>query len=236
MIINITPQDFGGRIRSGDILGTCNMLEDLRIKNNDPDIKIYLPDESVFERDYVFQFRDFLKKHTNYFSDEPGEHYLNLNRFNMWDYRSNIPDRTAVDNTEYPKQDKICIFPLFDAPYNVYRNWDDRLTNALIDHYCKNYPTYEVIICSSENNKSRIENLQLHSAKISYDLVTNLYHIMDCKIFIGGDTGVSHLAGSLVSVPKNIYYYSCRALFQSFPLNWRTNGDLRNYSEYGFVL
>jgi hypothetical protein len=236
MIINITPRDFGGRIRSGDILGTCNMLEDLRVKNNNPDIKIYLPDESIFEQDYVFKFRDFLKLHTDYFSDSPGEHYLNLLGFNMWDYRSNIPDRTVVNNENYLKQDKICIFPLFDAAYNFHRNWTDELVNALIHHYCLHYPTYDILICCAENNKSRIENLNLHSAKVSYDLMSNLYHIMDCKIFIGGDTGVSHLAGSLLNSPQNIYYYSCRALIQSFPLNWKTNGELRNYSEYGFIL
>lgn len=236
MVINITPQDFGGRIRSGDILGACNMLEDIRIKENDPTIKFYLPDESVFESNYVFTFREFLKTYTNYFSEVPGNHYLNLNRFNMWDFRSNIPDRTVVDNSTFEKTDKICIFPLFDASYNFHRNWDEKLINALVDHYTQSFPTYKVIICSSENNKSRIELSNFQNVEISYDFVTNLNHIMDCKIFIGGDTGVSHLAGSLLNSPTNIYYYSCRALIQSFPLNWKTNGDLRNYSEYGFIL
>jgi ADP-heptose:LPS heptosyltransferase len=235
-VINITPTDFGGRIRSGDILGACNMLEDIRIKENNNFIKFYLPDESVLDVGFTFKFRDFLKKYTDYFSDLPGTHYLNLNRFNMWDYRSNIPDRTKVNNSNFIKTDKICIFPLFDATYNFHRNWDDTLVNSLIDYYSTRFPAYKLIICSAISNKDRIESLQLKQAEISYDYEENLNHVMDCKYYIGGDTGITHLAGSLINPPTNIYYYSCRALIQSFPLNWKTTGDLKNYSEYGFTL
>lgn len=234
MIVNITPHNFGGRLRCGDILGACNILESLR--ETDSDMVFHFSSDSLFDADYVYLFKDFLTKHTNYFSDIPGDHYLNFNNVNLWDYRSNIKDNVKVDNVNYIKQNKICIFPLFDAPYNIHRNWNDGLTNSLIEYYCNNFLDYEILLCSSINNASRIKNLQLNRCTVSYNFLDNLNHIMDCKIFIGGDTGVSHLSGSLISPPENIYYYSCRGLMQSFPLHWKHNGDLRCYSDYGFIV
>ena len=38
-VINIKEKDFGGRLRCGDILALCNMLENLR--KDDMDLKIY---------------------------------------------------------------------------------------------------------------------------------------------------------------------------------------------------
>lgn len=234
-IINITPRDFGGRIRSGDILGVCNMLENIRLTENDPTIKIYLPDESVYDADYVYQFRDFLIDHTNYFSKEPGNLYLNLDRFNMWDYRSNINDSVIVDNSSYIKKSKVCIFPLFDAPYNNYRNWDIRLLQSLIDKFSlDNFDEY--FICSSQNNKSVLDKIDLKKFNISYDCDQNMSHIMDCSLFIGGETGLTLLSSCLSNPPINVYYYSCRSLMHTFPFYWKTKGDLKMYSEYGWVI
>lgn len=235
-IINVTPTNFGGRLRCGDILGACNVLESIRISENDQSIKFYVPDESIFPSDYVLKFKYFVQKHTNYFSDIPGEHQLTINNLNIWDYRSNIPDRVKVDNSLYVKEDKICIFPLFDATYNFYRNWDIVLLKGLIDYYSTNFPKYNLILCASSNIKNIIDSVDLKKFKVSYDYEENLNHVMDCKYYIGGDTGITHLAGTLTNPSKNIYYYSCKELLQVFPLHWKTHGEIRSYSEYGFTL
>jgi len=235
-IINVTPTNFGGKFRCGDVLGACNVLEALRVTENNQLIKFYVPDESIFPSDYVLKFKNFVQKHTDYFSDVPGEHQLDVNNLNIWDYRSNIPDRVKVDNSAYIKEKKICIFPLFDAAYNFYRNWDIILLTGLIDYYSENFSDYRLIICASLNIKHIIDTVDLKSFEISYDYDENLNHVMTCEYYIGGDTGMTHLAGALTNPSKNIYYYSCRELLQVFPLHWKSHGEIRSYSEYGFTL
>ena len=230
MIINIQQKDFGGRIRSGDILGICNLLEHLRITDNSKDIKFYLSDDAIQESSDVKFSREFLKEHTDYFSDVPGDQYFQFERFNIWDYRSVSGDLVKVDNSKYDKEDTICIFPLFDAPYNIYRNWNESLTNTLIDYYKTNFKE-KIIICAHEDQKTFIETT-FPGLEYSYDYGQNVKHLISCKYFSGGDTGTSHLAASLINRPKCLFLYSAEGLFHSFPLNFKFD-EMVMYSKFG---
>jgi ADP-heptose:LPS heptosyltransferase len=230
MVINIQQKDFGGRIRSGDILGICNLLEHIRITEKSTDIRFYLPDESIQESDYVKRFREFLKEHTDYFSDIPGDQYFQFERFNVWDYRSVSGDLVKVDNTNYMKEDIVCIFPLFDAPYNVYRNWSVELTNTVINYYKTNFKE-KIIICAHEGQKTFIET-NFPNLEYSYDYDQNIKYLITCKYFSGGDTGTSHLAGSLINRPKNLFLYAAEELFHTFPLNFKSD-EMVMYSKFG---
>jgi ADP-heptose:LPS heptosyltransferase len=230
MIINIQQKDFGGRIRSGDILGVCNLLEHIRIILNNPYIKIYLPDESIEDSSSVKKFREFLKEHTDYFSDIAGDQYFQFEKFNVWDYRSISGDLVQVDNTKYKKEDKICIFPLFDAQYNIYRNWSIDLMKTIIQYYQQNFKG-RIIVCTHEDQKDFIERNFL-GLEYSYDYDENIQHLITCKYFAGGDTGTSHLAGSLINRPKNLFFYSAQEIFHTFPLNFKEN-EMVMYSAFG---
>lgn len=233
MIINITERTFGGRIRSGDILGACNMLEHLR-KIDNPNFKFYLSDDSIQNVSYVRQFRDFICENSDYLSKIPGDLQLQSENINCWDYRSLTDDLIKIDNSNYVKQNKICIFPLFDAPYNVYRNWSINLLQYLIDNYSNSGEYDEYVICCSSDNVNSINSLNLKSFVISCDFEENLKHIMSCSTFIGGETGVSLLASCLTIPPKNYYYYSSGALIHTFPFHWKTVGEIKMYSKYGW--
>lgn len=229
MIINIQQKDFGGRIRNGDILGICNILEHIRFTENDKTIKYYLPDDSIQESDYVVKFRDFIKKHTDYLSDSPGESYFQFERLNCWDYRALSGDLVKVNNDSYNKEDKICIFPLIDAQYNLYRNWSTELLTQIVKYY--KTISNNIILCCHDNNKTILQNL-FPELQFSTDYDENLYHICTCTHFAGGDTGTSHLAGSLTNRPKNLFFYASAEVYHTFPLGFKEN-EMRMYSNFG---
>ena len=54
-VINIQQKDFGGRLRSGDILGICNILEHIRKVEQNTDIKYHLSDEAIQPDEYVIK-------------------------------------------------------------------------------------------------------------------------------------------------------------------------------------
>ena len=106
------------------------------------------------------------------------------------------------------------IFPLFNAAYNIYRNWPIDLFNKVISHYShEKYANYQKIVCTEDA-------LQITGMHTSNDFLTNLEHIMTSEIFVGGDTGTSHFVGALNRGPTDItYYYSGRGLLHTTPIN-----------------
>lgn len=232
MIINVSENNFGGKLRNGDILGVCNILEYLRIKENNSNIKIFLSDNCIEQKVFGKKFKDFLVSHTDYFSDIPGELYFNFNGLNIWDYRSVTGDSIKVDNSKYKKKDVVAIFPLFDAQYNTYRNWNIELANHIIQKYSNDYPNYEIYICISENLEEYYSKLNLGRAKLSFDYNDNLIHICESKVFVGGATGTSLLSSALTDPADNNYYYFVRDIFATFPFTpfkW----NMIMYSDYG---
>jgi len=212
MIINIEPGTFGGPLRMGDLVGVCNVVEHLRKTNNNPEIRFHVRAEATSTDRNVQDFHSFLISQTNYFSSFEGQESLPWRRVNLWDFRDISGDMVKIPNNK-PMKKKIVIFPLFDAPYNVYRNWPREILQQLIQKYGgKEYNDYIKVICSKDTTYFGEEWIN------STDIIENLNHIMDAEIFIGGDTGTSHFAWSLDRAPKDlIYYNSSRGLIHTLP-------------------
>jgi hypothetical protein len=226
MIININHGVFGGALRNGDLVGVCNIIEYIRKLESNKKLKFFMENNSISPSDYSQKFFNFLLSNTDYFSASRGDHTLNWNKVNLWDFRSISGDLVKIPNNLEIKK-KIVIFPLFDAPYNTYRNWPINVFNEIINQY-STYTEYEKIICISDIN---LLPYTPEGYKISIDFMDNIYHIMDAEIFIGGDTGTSHFAGCLNRGPKElIYYYSNRGLLHTTPFYWlHGRGKLNTY-------
>ena len=232
-VINVTHDNFYGKLRNGDILGVCNVLGYIRKVDNDNDIKMYISEDLILQPEFGIKYFNLLKSHTDYFSEEPGQIEFGFKNINFWNYRSVTSDNTKVDNSKYERINKVCIFPIFDAPYNVYRNWSIELTNYILEKYQSLYPECEIYVCVDKKLNQFYNKLNLGRAKLSFDFEENLNHIFTTKVYVGGDTGTSHLAGSLSNPAINDYYYSCEGLIHTLPLNHKTNGNVLMYSEYG---
>ena len=215
MIINIEPGTFGGPLRMGDLVGVCNVVAHLRKKNNISDLRFFLKPGTINQTEHCLKFHSWLIAHTDYLSAFEGTESLTWRRVNLWDYRDLSGDHIKFQNYTDPKK-KIVICPVFDAPYNTYRNWPKQEFEKLIDcvdGVCKDY---EKIICIS--NKNLLPCDVPESFKISTDFLENLQHIMECERYFGGDTGTSHFAWSLERGPKYLCYInSSRGLMHTMP-------------------
>ncbi len=232
MIINIEPWTFGGPMRNGDLIALLNFI--VHLQKEDANIKIHVPNRSIQTSEYVIKFRDWLEDNTHFLSKEPGTHFFSERDVNLWDYRSVTGDLLEL-NFNKTIENKICIFPVIDAPYNVYRNWSIEMINGIIDHYMK--PEYEgyTKILGMQNIDNRINQQDF---VVSTDFIQNIEHIITCSHFVGGDTGTSHFAAVLPVKEKLNYYYGSVGLLHTTPLyalqgkgninlfwknNWRTD-------------
>ena len=213
MILNITEGVFGGPVRNGDLVAVANVVANLRKEK--PEIKFHMKPGSVNSADYVQKFYQFMLKNTDYFSEEPGEQDLPWKKVNLWDFRDIIGDNVIIPNKELMEK-KIVICPIFDAPYNTYRNWPQEVFEAIIKKYSADeYKDYEKIICQQGNFAHRCK---FDGWRISTNFDQNLYHIMTAETFIGGDTGTSHFAWALDKGPENLLYYnSGRGMMHCLP-------------------
>lgn len=226
MIFNINQGVFGGPLRNGDLVGVCNVIEFLR--KTYPTTKFYMQEGSINSADHSQKFFKFLVENTNYFSLVKGETSLNWNKVNLWDFRDISGDLVKIPNTRQMKK-KIVIFPLFDAPYNVYRNWPIHIFLEILKSYSTDYIDYEKIICISDINLLNGIDIPIEFS-ISTNFIENIYHIMDSEIFIGGDTGTSHFASALDRSPKEtIFYYSSRGLLHTTPFYSLAKGNIKTY-------
>lgn len=216
MILNINPDTFdilGQGLRNGDLIALCNVVEYLRQEKNVP-IQFFLRPNVVNKAPYCQEFFRFLSTKTDYFSLVPGEEELPWKRVMLWDYRDLIGDRVSIKN-QTPIEKKVCVFPLYDAEYNQYRNWTpDLLMKILL--YCNHaYPDHEKILCSKDDLSGVVS---LCDFTPSNDFMTNVNHIMSCDVYVGGDTGLTHFASALDRGPKElIYYYNSRGMLHSLP-------------------
>ena len=210
MIVNIQRGVFGDELKNGDMLGVANVVAHLR--KQQPDIKFHMMPGSVSSVGFIQEFYKFLLENTDYFSETPGEQFLSWRRVNLWDFRDMIGDNVVIPNNKEMKK-KIVIFPIFDAPYNTYRNWPRDLLKSLIEKYStEEYKDYTKIVCSKDESYFGEEWIN------STNFMDNINHIMDAEIFIGGDTGTSHFAWSLDRGPKTLLYYnSGRGMMHCLP-------------------
>ena len=72
MIINIFPGQFGGPMRAGDLVALCNVVEYLRVMENNPEIKFHLMEDSVSKSLNVTETYKFIENKTDYFSEYVG--------------------------------------------------------------------------------------------------------------------------------------------------------------------
>jgi ADP-heptose:LPS heptosyltransferase len=215
MIINIEPGTFGGPLRMGDLVGVCNVVAYLRVKYNQPSLRFFLKPGTINQSEHCLKFHSWLIAHTDYLSAFEGNESLPWRRVNLWDYRDISGDHVKFQNYTDPKK-KIVICPVFDAPYNTYRNWPKQEFEEQIKFYHDVCKDYEKIICIS--NKSLLPCEVPESFKISTDFLENLQHIMESERYIGGDTGTSHFAWSLDRGPKDLCYVnSSRGLMHTMP-------------------
>jgi hypothetical protein len=212
MIINIERGVFGGPCRNGDLIGVINVIQHLR--QSRPGITFHMTPGSIDGADYCQKFYEFLVQNTDFFSREPGQQTLAWKNVNLWDFRDIIGDNVLIPNETQMKK-KICVFPVLDAPYNTYRNWPTEVFQKILDQYSsEEYDEYERLVCI----KSLPENINLGKFTCSTDFMENIHNILDCEIFIGGDTGTSHFAWALERGPKElIYYNSSRGLIHTMP-------------------
>ena len=180
---------------------------------------------SISGEKYVQDFHSFLLGITDYFSAFEGTESLPWRKVNVWDFRDISGDLVKIPNF-LPMQKKIVIFPLFDAPYNTWRNWPKNLLPHLIEKYnAEEYKNYTKIICTKEPAYFGEEWVN------STNFMDNIRHIMEAEIFVGGDTGTTHFAFALDRPPKDLLYYgSSRALVHTLPFYLlQGKGQMTNY-------
>jgi hypothetical protein len=232
MIINIGTETFGNYgIRNGDMIAVINVLQWLRAKHKNPNIRFYMPENYIIQdTGYHMEFYNYLCQHWNYFSKTPGpeDNRLPYDHIMLWDFRDNIGDGVNISNDREMKK-KVAIFPVLDATYNTIRNWPKYLFQEIINHANRSFPDYEKIICA---RAGLTEAFDFGDCKLSTDFITNIEHIRDCEIFVGGDTGSSHFASALNRGPKElIYFYSARSMIHTLPFHIHNGkGKLNTYS------
>ena len=215
MILNIKKGTFGDCIRNGDLIAVANIVEYFRKQPEFTDVKFYLMPDAIGSADYIQKFYQFLLENTDYFSISPGEKLLTWNKLNVWDFRDICGDLVKIKNSLVPEK-KIVVFPVFDAPYNAWRNWPKEVFERILTEYdTEEYKDYEKIVCLSDKIQT---SGNIGNWKVSQDFMSNIYHIMSAETYIGGDTGTSHFAWALDKPPKNlIYYSSSRGLVHTLP-------------------
>lgn len=221
MIVNISPESFGGQMRMGDIIACANVVAHFRKIDNDH-VKFYIA-EAVKPWGHVMEFLSWMTMHTDYFSADPGNINLPWRHVNLWDYRDIAGDLVTIQN-DRSQVNKVVVAPLFDADYNLYRNWPHEVYINIIKECNELYPDWDKVIVH--------KNLAAPTGwRASYDLAQSLEEIMTARIYYGGDTGLSHFAGALSSGPEPIYFTSSRGLLHTTPINWYTNkkGQLKTY-------
>ncbi len=227
MIINIEPGTFG-TVRNGDMIAVANVLEHIRKTNNNPLIQFHLKPGNVSDDTHCQTFYEIMLKMTNYFSTEPGDQSLPWRKVNVWDFRDISGDLVKIKNNA-PMEKKIAVFPLFDAPYNVWRNWPKQVFEQIIQKFStEEYKDYEKIICKKGEPT---EGCPYEGWRYSTNFVQNYYHITTAEVFVGGDTGSSHFAWALDRGPKDLLYYgSSRGLVHTLPFYlMEGKGKMVNY-------
>lgn len=222
MIFNIYHNCFGGPMRMGDIIACANVVEHFRKLENNSSIRFFIS-SAVQPWRHVTEFLTWMTENTDYFSTQPGEIDLPWERVNVWDYRDIAGDLVSIPNN-YQQVNKVVVAPLFDADYNLYRNWPHDVYIDIIKQCNELYPDWDKVIVH--------KNLAAPTGwRASYDVKESLQEIMTARVYYGGDTGLSHFAGALSSGPEPIYYTSSRGLLHTTPINWYTNkkGQLKTY-------
>lgn len=225
MIYNISHDTFG-HVRMGDLVAICNIVEYLRL--SDAGVKFHMRPDSIDQATHCKLFYSYLLLNTDYFSEHESQYEFPWKKVNVWDFRAISGDLIRLKNTAVTKK-KIVIFPLFDATYNIYRNWPETYFIDNVQYTEHTYVDYERVICIS--NKDLLPKYDYSKFTISTDFLDNINHIMSAEIFMGGDTGTTHFAFALDRGPTELLYCtSGRGLLHTTPFHLLNGkGKLKHY-------
>lgn len=228
-VINVNRAMFGD-LRNGDMIALLNVLSFLRRETKNYDLQFYLPESEIFQAVHCKEFLTFLKANTDSFSDEPGVD-LSVPPINLWNFRGRIGDLFFINPDGYEQKKKIVICPLFDAPYNTWRNWPASLTQEIIDRFSTSeFDGYEKVLCAV----SPVEGVFYRDFVLSTNFQDNLAHIIESEIFAGGDTGTSHFAGALLIGPKLYFYLEGEhSRLHTLPFGYFSCEELNMYTHEG---
>ena len=220
MIINVTQETFGGTVRNGDMIAVANIVEHLRQIEKKP-IRFHFVPGTISSAQHCQDFHSWMIAFTDYFSAFEGKEMLSWKKVNIWDFRNICGDVVKIPNTR-TKQKKIVVCPVFDAPYNQYRNWPTNVFLDIIKKY-DNYDGEKILVSNKAFN--------IPGWTDSNNLIQSLEHIMTSEVYVGGDTGLSHFVGALENGPEPIYYTSSRGLLHTTPFYWMTEkkGTMKTY-------
>jgi hypothetical protein len=228
MIYNVVPGTFNKYgIRFGDLVAVVNFIQWFRQDRGRPDIKLHIRPNVLVPQGHVHTFFKFLCETTDCFSEEEGIINLPYHELMLWDFRDIIGDHVSLPNNRTP-QKKVVVFPIYDAEYHTHRNWSLKLLDSILAEMADTYPTHERIICVKDLPEI---SFNTYGFTFSTDFLTNIYHIMEAEVFVGGDTGSSHLASAVNPGPKRlIYYYNGRGMIHTLPFHvLQGKGELRKF-------
>lgn len=228
MIYNVPVDAFGPLgTRNGDLIAICNIVEWMRKEKNDPSIQFYIP-HVYGKEEYIDKFYSFLCGKTDYLTKTRGQRLLEFHNIGVWDFRDIIGDHVVIKN-DHVQQKKVVVFPVYDAQYNVQRNWSIEIMDTILNECREKYPNHQKIICAKDIPPEGL--FDSTDFKISTDFMSNIGHIMDAEVFYGGDTGVSHFASVLDKGPELHYIYSSRCLIHTLPFYFLSErkGNLRTF-------
>lgn len=230
VIFNIGKQTFNDNgIRNGDMIAIINVIQWMRQRHQLSSIKFYLDPKIIVNKPYNKQFYKYLLATTDFFSAVPGNEILPYEQIMLWDFRDNIGDVVRIANDK-PIQNKVAVFPIFDAEYNTMRNWPLWLYDDILKFVSNKLPDHERIVCAL-TTPAEID-IAKYGFTLSTDFMTNINHITDCDVFVGGDTGTSHFASALDRGPRElVYFYSCRSMIHTLPFHlFGGKGTINTYS------
>jgi hypothetical protein len=215
MIYNVVPGTFNNYgIRNGDLVAMINFFQWFRKSKKREDIKLHIKPKVLVDQEFTRTFFNLLNDLTDCFSLEEGYVDLPYYELMLWDFRDIIGDHVSIKNP-YKTKKKIVVFPVYDAQYHTTRNWSLKLFDDILQEYSDKYKEYEKIVCVKD---SPGDGINLHGFQVSTDFNTNMIHLMESEIFIGGDTGTSHFASALDIGPRELtYYYNGRGMIHTLP-------------------
>jgi hypothetical protein len=207
-VLNVPKRCHDGPVRMGDLTFMLYRLEYERRKCSTHYLKFHLPDENIYideywgtvKADHRLHYKWWLEQRTDYFSNTLGKEDCSV-QLSWWGMLPTLKDLVKINNPE-PMKKKIAVFPLIDAKYNQERNWPRRVLDDILRAYSQ-YEDYERVICCA----NKIESIDPYNFTFSTDFHANLQHLLECKIFVGGDTGFTILAGALDKPERKLQYY-----------------------------
>jgi len=236
-IINIPKSAHDGPVRMGDLTFMLFKLHWEREQCKDYYLRFHLPDSNIelneswgaVSADFRIKYKHWLESRLEILSTEPGtEDYHGV--LHWWSHRESYENRISIPNPE-PVKNKIVIFPLIDARYNQERNWPIRVFQEILNEY-RSYEGYERVICSANT----FRNINTEGYTISTDFMDNLNHLLESNIYVGGDTGFTHLAAALDKPERLLKYYYAEGHHGGWPSDYTrpyaTKGQLLFFKRF----